>query len=45
MKLTLERTITYKAFKYCLKTLTKKNAPTTVSHGERSWGKGGVEGT
>jgi hypothetical protein len=32
MKLTQERIITYKAFKYYLKTLIKKNAPLTFLH-------------
>jgi hypothetical protein len=39
MKLTLKKKITYKAFSYCLETLTKKNAlPTLASHVEKESG-------
>jgi hypothetical protein len=40
MKLTLEKTISpIKALRFCLQTLTQKNAPPTLSHGEGRWGK------
>jgi len=32
--------MTYKALRYCLETLSKKNAPPTFSHGKGRWGKG-----
>jgi hypothetical protein len=32
--------MTYKTLRYCLKTLSKKDAPPTFSHGEGRWGKG-----
>jgi hypothetical protein len=30
---------TYKALRYCLETLSKKNVPPTFSHGKGKWGK------
>jgi len=32
--------MTYKAFRYFLITLSKRNAPPTFSHGKGRWGKG-----